>query len=291
MQTRNKVKLIATAGVLISGMMLNGCGKETKAGVPPQGGPAEVGVTVVQPRQVALTTELSGRTAAFQVAEVRPQIGGIIQKRLFTEGSDVKAGEVLYQIDPASYQAAYASARAALGKAQAALVPVRLKTERFKQLVAINAVSKQDFDDATAALKGLEAEVDAARAGVETARINLAYTRITAPIAGRIGRSAVTPGSLVTAGQATALSTIQQLTPVYVDVTQSRPGRRPAEGQRPEPGEGQAGAGGRLFLPLGGGVEVLGGDRRPEHRFGHPAHPLPQPEGALAAGHVRAGGP
>jgi membrane fusion protein (multidrug efflux system) len=184
-------------------------------------GPPEVGFVVVQPQSVALTTELSGRTSAFLVAEVRPQVGGIIQKRLFTEGGDVKAGEVLYQIDPSSYQAAYASAKASLGKAEASLTPVRLKAERFKQLVAINAVSKQDFDDAAAAVKSAEAEVEAARANLDTARINLAYTRVVAPIAGRIGRSAVTTGSLVTASQAAPLSTIQNLNTVYVDVTQS----------------------------------------------------------------------
>ena len=219
MQNRYKMGYLA-AVVLTAGLMISGCGKPAASARPPMG-PPEVGVVVVQPQRVALTTELSGRTSAFLVAEVRPQVGGIIQKRLFTEGSDVRAGEVLYQIDPAGYQAAHASARAALGKAEAGLTPVRLKAERFKQLVAINAVSKQDFDEAAAAVKSAEAEVEAAKANLETARINLAYTRVTAPIAGRIGRSAVTTGSLVTASQQMPLATIQKLDTVYVDVTQS----------------------------------------------------------------------
>ena len=218
MQNRYKLGYLA-AVVLAAGLMISGCGKKAAPAKPM--GPPEVGVVVAQPQRVALTTELSGRTSAFLVAEVRPQVGGIIQKRLFTEGTDVRAGEVLYQIEPASYQAAFASARAALGKAEASLTPVQLKAERFKQLVAINAVSKQDFDEAVAAVRSAEAEVEAARANLETARINLAYTRVTAPIAGRIGRSSVTTGSLVTASQEAPLATIQKLDTVYVDVTQS----------------------------------------------------------------------
>ena len=218
MQKRYKTGYLVTV-VLAAGLMISGCGK--KAEPPKPMGPPEVGVVVVQPERVALTTELSGRTSAFFVAEVRPQVGGIIQKRLFTEGADVRAGEVLYQIEPASYQAAYASARAALGKAEASLTPVRLKAERFKQLVAINAVSKQDYDDAAAAVRSAEAEIEQAKANLENARINLAYTRVTAPIAGRIGRSSVTTGSLVTASQPAPLATIQNLDTVYVDVTQS----------------------------------------------------------------------
>ncbi|HBG05482.1 MAG: efflux transporter periplasmic adaptor subunit [Geobacteraceae bacterium GWC2_58_44] len=218
MQNRYKVSFLATS-VFAAGLMISGCGKPAPA-KPPMATP-EVAFVVVQPQRVAVTTELSGRTSAYLVAEVRPQVGGIIQKRLFTEGSDVRAGEVLYQIDPATYQAAYASAKAALGKAEASLTPVRLKAERFKQLVAINAVSKQDFDEAAAAVQSAEAEVEAAKAHLEAARINLAYTRVTAPIAGRIGRSSVTTGSLVTASQPAPLATIQKFDPVYVDVTQS----------------------------------------------------------------------
>jgi membrane fusion protein (multidrug efflux system) len=178
-------------------------------------------VVVVNTEPVTLTMELSGRISPQMVAEVRPQVGGIIQKRLFTEGSEVKAGEPLYQIDPATYQAAHASAKAALAKADANGFALRQRSERYKQLVAISAVSRQEYDDATAALKQAEADIETGKAAVETARINLAYTRIIAPIAGRIGRSTVTPGALVTANQVTALATIQQLDPVYVDVTQS----------------------------------------------------------------------
>lgn len=176
---------------------------------------------VVQPERVTLTTELSGRIAPHMIAEVRPQVGGIVQQRLFTEGSDVKAGQVLYQIDPATYRAAFASARAALARAEATLGSVRLKEERFRDLVKINAVSQQDYDDASAALKQAEADVEATRAAVESARINLDYTSVKAPISGRIGRSSVTTGALVTASQPEPLATIQQLDPVYVDVTQS----------------------------------------------------------------------
>jgi membrane fusion protein (multidrug efflux system) len=199
---------------------MNGCGKKTTAAVPPSG-PPEVGIVVVNPQSVTLTTELSGRTSPFLIAEVRPQVGGIIQKRLFTEGSDVKAGQVLYQIDPATYRAAFASAGAALARAEANLIPARLKAERFSDLVKIKAVSQQDYDDAYASLKQSEADVAASKAAVETARINLAYTRVTAPISGRIGRSTVTDGALATANQTAALATIQQLSSMYVDVTQS----------------------------------------------------------------------
>jgi membrane fusion protein (multidrug efflux system) len=178
-------------------------------------------VVAIQPQRVALTTELSGRTAPCQVAEVRPQVNGIIQKRVFTEGSDVKAGEVLYLIDPATYQAAFASAKAAEARAEANLGTVRLKEERYRDLVKIKAVSQQDYDDAHAGLKQAEADVASARAALETARINLAYTKVTAPISGRIGRSAITDGALVTASQPAALATIQQLGSMYVDVTQS----------------------------------------------------------------------
>ncbi|MCF7732522.1 MAG: efflux RND transporter periplasmic adaptor subunit [Akkermansiaceae bacterium] len=197
------------------------CGKKDAAGGPMQGGTPEVSVVTIEPQRVALTTELSGRVAAFLTAEVRPQVGGIIRDRLFTEGADVKAGALLYQIDPASYQAAYEGAAAALAKAQANLEPLRLKAERYEELLASDAVSKQDSDDASAARKLAEAEIESAKAALESARINLDYTKVTAPISGRIGRSAVTIGALATASQAMPLSTIQQLDPVYVDVTQS----------------------------------------------------------------------
>ena len=212
-------RLLATALLAALSFTATACGKKQPP-MPPSG-PPEVGFVTIQPQRVALTTELSGRTAPYLIAEVRPQVGGIIKQRLFTEGSDVKAGQVLYQIDPASYEAALASARANQAKAEATLGSIRLKAERYGDLVKIKAVSQQDNDDAQASLKQAEAEVAAAKAAVETARINLAYTRVTAPISGRIGRSAFTDGALVTANQATALATIQQLSPMYVDVTQS----------------------------------------------------------------------
>lgn len=220
MQFTNRARLITVTGFLLAGMMVAGCGKKKEAGAPQQG-PPEVAVVTIQPQRVELTTELPGRTSAYLIAEVRPQVGGIIRKRLFTEGTDVKAGQVLYQIDPSTYQAAYASAKAAQVRAEANLIPARLKDERFRDLVKVKAVSQQDYDDAHAALKQAEADVASAKAAVETARINLAYTRVTAPISGRIGRSTVTDGALATANQAQAMATIQQISSMYVDVTQS----------------------------------------------------------------------
>ncbi len=219
MQGSKQGRLILSALLLVTTLIAVGCAK--KEAVKPQGGPPEVGVITVQLQPVTLTTELSGRTSAHLTAEVRPQVGGIIKKRLFVEGSDVKAGDLLYQIEPASYEAALASAKANQAKAEATLGSVRLKAERYRDLVKIKAVSQQDNDDAQAALKLAEAEVASAKAAVDTARINLSYTRITAPISGRISRSTVTEGALVTANQASALSTIQQLSTMFVDVTQS----------------------------------------------------------------------
>ena len=220
MKQTTYVRLMAATVLVAVGLTVTACGKKQAQQQGPAG-PPEVGVMTVQQQRVALTTELSGRTVANLVAEVRPQVGGIIKKRLFTEGSDIKAGQVLYQIDPASYEAALASARATQAKAEATLGTIRLKAERYQDLVKIKAVSQQDNDDAQASLKQAEADLAAAKAAVETARINLAYTRITAPISGRIGRSTITDGALVTANQANALATIQQLGTMYVDVTQS----------------------------------------------------------------------
>lgn len=219
MQQTTYVRVMTATVLLAVGLTTTACGKK-QAAMPPSG-PPEVGVITVQTQRVALTTELSGRTAPHLIAEVRPQVGGIIKKRLFTEGSDVKAGQVLYQIDPASYEASLASARASQARAEATLGSTRLKAERYQDLVKIKAVSQQDNDDAQASLKQAEADLASAKAAVETARINLAYTRIVAPISGRIGRSTVTDGALVTASQAAALATIQQLSSMYVDVTQS----------------------------------------------------------------------
>ena len=219
MLIKRRSKIMLSIGILAC-LVVAGCGKHGAVATAP-GTPPEVGVVVVQSQRVALTTELSGRTSASLIAEVRPQVGGIIQKRLFVEGTDVKAGDALYQIDPASYQAAYNSAKASLARTEANIIPARLKAERYKELVKINAVSQQDYDDASAAFKQSEADVEVGKAALETARINLAYTRVTAPISGRIGRSTVTDGALVTASQQAALATIQQLSSIYVDVTQS----------------------------------------------------------------------
>ncbi|MFG6489598.1 efflux RND transporter periplasmic adaptor subunit [Roseateles sp. BYS78W] len=185
------------------------------------GGPAPVSVLTLQPQRVELSTELAGRTVAYQTAEVRPQVNGIVKMRAFTEGSDVKAGQVLYQIDAASYQAALDSAKATLAKAEATAATAKLKAGRYDELAGIDAVSKQLRDDARAALQQAQADVAAATAAVRTAQIDLDRTRVSAPIAGRIGRSAVTPGALVTANQAGAMATLQQLDPIYVDVTQT----------------------------------------------------------------------
>jgi membrane fusion protein, multidrug efflux system len=221
MQINETGRLIAAIGLLVIGLVLAGCEKSKQSSGAPGGGPPEVGIAVLQEERVAITTELPGRTSAYLMAEVRPQVSGIIQKRFFTEGADVKADDVLYQIDPAPYQASYNNARAALARAEANLPSVRSRAERYKELVDIKAVSRQDYDDAAAALKQVEAEVEVNKAAVETARINLAYTHIAAPITGRIGKSNVTVGALVTANQPTPLSVIQQLDPIYVDATQS----------------------------------------------------------------------
>jgi len=221
MNFRKKSKLIVATCLLLAGFSLNGCSEQSTANAPPQAPPPEVAVVVVEPQSIVLTTELSGRTTPWLIAEVRPQVGGIIQKRLFEEGGVVKAGQTLYQIDPASYRAAHDSAQASLARAEAQLQPARLKAERYRELVKDNAVSQQDLDDAEAAFKLAEAEVATARAALEVARINLDYTALKAPISGRIGRSSVTTGALVTASQAVPLATIQQLDPIYVDVTQS----------------------------------------------------------------------
>lgn len=204
----NSASARATLGVvaLSSLLLLAGCGKEDAAG--PQARPApKVGVVTLEAQPFTLTTELPGRTAAYRVAEVRPQVDGIVQKRLFKEGSEVKAGQQLYQIDPAIYQAT-------LKSAEASVLSSRSLAERYKVLVADQAVSRQQYDEARAAQ--LQAE-----ATLEKARIDVRYTKVLAPIGGRIGRSAVTEGALVSNGQSQALAEIQQLDPIYVDVTQS----------------------------------------------------------------------
>ncbi|WP_323024762.1 efflux RND transporter periplasmic adaptor subunit [Castellaniella sp.] len=182
---------------------------------------AEVGVVTLQSERLPIASELPGRTRAYLTADVRPRIGGILRKRLFTEGATVHEGDVLYEIDPAPYQAAYDSARGTLAQAEAAVLSARPKAERYRKLAELDAVSQQDRDDALASLKQDQAAVVVAKASLESARIDLGYTQVRAPISGRIGTSTYTPGALVTADQTTALATINQLDPIYVDVTQS----------------------------------------------------------------------
>ncbi|RQZ16180.1 efflux RND transporter periplasmic adaptor subunit [Burkholderia sp. Bp9031] len=204
---------VATAAVFLAA-----CGKKESA-PPPQ--TPEVGVVTVQPQSVAVFTELPGRTSAFLVAQVRARVDGIVLRREFTEGSDVKAGQRLYKIDPAPYVAALNSAKATLAKAQANLATQNALLARYKVLVAANAVSKQDYDNAVATQGQAAADVAAGKAAVDTAQINLGYTDVVSPITGRVGISQVTPGAYVQASQATLMSTVQQLDPVYVDLTQS----------------------------------------------------------------------
>jgi len=218
MQINDRAKLIATIVVLLVGMIMAGCGSRQP---PPEPAIPEVAIVTVQPERAVLSTELPGRTSAYLVAEIHPQVSGIIQKRLFNEGSDIKAGDVLYEIDPATYQAAYDNTLASLAKAEANLPPKRLKAERYKEVVAVKAVSQQDCDEAVGAFQEAEADIEYWKAAAESARINLAYTRIKAPITGRIGKSNITVGALATAYQGTSLAVIQQLDPIYVDATQS----------------------------------------------------------------------
>lgn len=206
--------------MIIAVVLLSSCRQDNQKGII-TGGPVEVGVLTIKQQPVNLAVELPGRTAAYRIAEVRPQVGGIIKKRLFTEGSEVKAGQLLYQIDPDTYQARFDSAKAALAKTEALEHSARLKAERYRTLVQTKAVSEQDQVEMEATWKQTIADVAAAKAALDSARINLDYTRLTAPISGRIGRSTVTEGALVTAEQSTALATIQQLDPLYVDLNQS----------------------------------------------------------------------
>ena len=210
---------LAAVLMLSGSLLLTGCndGNEQKG----QQSAPEVGVVTLKAEPLNITTELPGRTSAYRIAEVRPQVGGIILKRNFVEGSDIQAGSSLYQIDPATYQAAYDSARGDLAKAEAAANMARLTVNRYKTLVGTKYISQQEYDTAVADARQADAAVTAAKAAVETARINLAYTKVTSPINGRIGKSSVTEGALVTSNQANALATVQQLDPIYVDVTQS----------------------------------------------------------------------
>ena len=219
MKQKSRRSLALTLTLLAAAVSIAGCSEPAAQGGAPR--VPEVTVVTVQTQPVALTTELAGRTSAYMISEVRPQVGGIVKSRLFKEGSDVRAGETLYQIDPATYRADHNSAKAALAKADANLKAVSLRAARYKELVKIDAVSKQDNDQAVAELRQAQADVASARAALDMAGINLGYTEIKAPISGRIGQSTITPGALLSANQATPLARIQQLDPIYVDVTQS----------------------------------------------------------------------
>src|SRR5690554_2351108 len=200
--------------------LITACDSPAPAGAGVQG-PMEVGVVTVTAADVPLVAELPGRTSAYRKAEVRPQVTGIIDKRLFTEGSEVKAGDQLYQIEPATYEAAHATAKAELARAEANMAAAQARENRYKDLVAAKAISQQDYDDALASLGQAKASIAAGKAAVQTARINLEFTKVVAPISGLIGKSSVTEGALVTSAQAQVLATIQQLDPIYVDVSQS----------------------------------------------------------------------
>jgi membrane fusion protein (multidrug efflux system) len=222
--SRRARRIVLIAAPLIA--LLAACGQ--KSGAPaaagPGGGappPAEVGVVTVVPRPIGLTTELPGRLEASRVAQVRARAAGILEKRLFTEGSDVKAGQHLFEIDAAPYQAALASTQATLARAQANLTQATAQAERYKPLLEANAISKQDYINAVAAQKQAEADVAAGKAAVQTGQINLGYAFVTAPISGRIGRALVTEGALVGQGEATPLAVVQQINPMYVNFTQS----------------------------------------------------------------------
>jgi membrane fusion protein (multidrug efflux system) len=234
--------VLMNAALLAAAVLLLGACAKEPGGPPP---PPEVSVITLQPRKIEITDELPGRTTAFRVAEVRPQVTGIVQKRLFSEGTEVKAGQQLFQIDSGSYRASLSSAEAALQRAEAQAVSARLLEQRYAPLIAANAVSKQENDEAIAARARAEADVAAARAAVDSARINVVYTQVLSPINGRIGRTLVTEGALVTSGQQGPLATIQQLDPIYVDITQSstemlRLQKQLANGQLVKDGDDQA---------------------------------------------------
>jgi membrane fusion protein (multidrug efflux system) len=212
----------SSATILVVSVLLSACGSKQEAGNGRrQQGTPEAGFVVVKSQRVPLTIELAGRSAAYQTSEVRPQVNGLIKARLFTEGTIVKAGQTLYQIDPSLYRAAVAQARANLANAEAVRVAASARAERYRPLAAIEAVSKQDYADSQATAGQAAAQVGQTRAALETANINLNFTSVPAPITGRIGRSLVTVGALVTSGQATPLTTIQRLDPMFVDIQQS----------------------------------------------------------------------
>ena len=254
MSTKVIAKYLVTAAVFLSLIVLAMLGGCSGGEPPPEAVTPKVSVISIKPQSQVLTTELAGRTQAFMVAQIRPQVGGIVQRRLFVEGADVKVGQALYQLDAASYTAALAQAEASLAKYRATLKSAQATARRDAELVKINAISQQDNEDAQATLLTAAADVQGAEADVQTARINLAYTRITSPVGGRIETSTVTPGALVVANQDSALTTVQQLDPIYVDVTQSttellKLKRDLASGALQSNGDGQA----RVSLKLDDG--------------------------------------
>ena len=213
----NRLTRITLAVAVLSAVAA--CGKKPDAqGAPP---PAGVSIVTIAPERLALTTELPGRLEATRIAQIGARAAGIVLKRTFREGSDVKAGQTLYLIDPAPLRATYDSAQAALAKAEANLTTATLKAQRYKPLVDVNAVSKQDYDDTVAAQKQAAADVASAKAARETASLNLGYATVTSPISGRIGKALVTEGALVGQGEVTQLATVQQIDPIYVNLTQS----------------------------------------------------------------------
>ncbi|WP_354684764.1 efflux RND transporter periplasmic adaptor subunit [Cupriavidus necator] len=219
MRKSQRIRCVAAYAVAaLSALALTACGEKKAAGGPPP--PPEVGVVTVTPSSVAVVNELPGRLEGVRTAEVRARVEGIVLSRNYTEGGEVKAGQVMFRIDPASYQAELASAQAALQRAEANAVSARLKADRYKPLVAVNAVSKQEYDDAVASAGQANADVASARAAVRTAQINLGYTTVTAPITGRAGRALVTEGALVGKGEATRLALVEQVDPMWVTFTQ-----------------------------------------------------------------------
>lgn len=224
MAQSNSSRLLARCGMPAALLLLSACGSgDAQGGAGGPGGPVQVGYVVIQPASVPVEQSLPGRVAAFQISEVRPQVSGVITRRLFSEGSIVRQGQTLYQIDPSLYQAQVSQAAANLQSARASAEAARARADRYRPLAAMEAVSKQDYSDALAQARQANAAIAQNNAALRTAQINLRYTRVPAPITGRIGLSKFTEGALVTANQADALTTITRLDPVYVDIQQSAP--------------------------------------------------------------------
>lgn len=218
---RSRIPFFAVSA-LAAAVLLSGCDQSEPAQGQMQAAQAvPVGVIEMQSKPLTLTKELPGRVSASRIAEIRPQVNGIIQSRLFVEGAEVEKGQALYQIDPSTFEAQVATSKAAITKAEASISNAKAKSERYKELLSIKAVSQQDYDEADAAYKGAKADLLTAQAQLKTAQINLNYSKVLAPISGQIGKSNVTAGALVSANQATALATITQLDPIFVDLTQS----------------------------------------------------------------------